>query len=78
MNQVYQAITDISGLTVEISATAEQQSSVAEEISRNIININESSLNNLEQAKTVEAEAEVIDKRSIELAGLGKSFGGRA
>lgn len=73
--KVYDAITAISDLAIQISTAAEQQSSVSQEISRNIVNINEASMQNLEQAELVEVESRALDERAKKLAGLGLSFG---
>lgn len=72
--KVYDAITAISDLAIQISTAAEQQSSVSQEISRNIVNINEASMQNLEQAELVEVESKALDERAKKLAGLGLSF----
>ena len=74
IKQVYESVTDISGLTMQISTAAEQQSTVAQEISRNINNINDASQHNLVQAQDVESEAVSIDKRAKDLASLGMTF----
>ncbi|MCC2607408.1 methyl-accepting chemotaxis protein [Planctobacterium marinum] len=73
--KVYDAITAISDLAIQISTAAEQQSSVSQEISRNIVNINEASMQNLEQAELVEVESRALDERAKKLASLGLSFG---
>ena len=73
--KVYDAITAISDLAIQISTAAEQQSSVSQEISRNIVNINEASMQNLEQAELVEVESHALDERAKKLASLGLSFG---
>lgn len=73
--KVYDAITAISDLAIQISTAAEQQSSVSQEISRNIVNINEASMQNLEQAELVEVESQALDERAKKLASLGLSFG---
>lgn len=74
--EVYDEISDIADLATQISTAAEQQSTVSQEISKNIININEASNHNLEQAELVEVESRVIEERAHNLAGLGLSFGG--
>lgn len=72
--KVYDAISDISGLATQISTAAEQQSLVSEEISRNIININDASSGNLEQAERVEIESKALEKSAQKLASLALSF----
>ncbi|MDU0354452.1 methyl-accepting chemotaxis protein [Paraglaciecola aquimarina] len=75
VNQVYSVVSEIADITTQISVASEQQSTVSQEISRNILNVNEISQNNLRQAETVEEESEKIEQRSEVLAGLGKTFG---
>ena len=74
VNQVYDAVSDISNLTIQISAAAEEQSTVSQEISRNILNISEASQNNLVQAEEVEKESQRLAKRSEYLASLSQTF----
>lgn len=74
VNNVYASITDIADLAMQISTAAEEQSSVSQEISKNIININEAAQSNLQQAELVEQEAGVMLERSQKLASLGISF----
>ncbi|WP_199611534.1 methyl-accepting chemotaxis protein [Flocculibacter collagenilyticus] len=76
VNKVYQSITDIADLATQISTASEQQNLVSQEISQNIMNINDASQENLTQAERVEEEAELIRVRTEALAGLGKTFGG--
>ncbi|MCY7295554.1 methyl-accepting chemotaxis protein [Alteromonas sp. a30] len=75
VSKVYSAISDIADLTMQISAAADQQSTVSQEIGRNIHNIHEVSQENLRQAENVEREATQIDLGAIKLASLGQSFG---
>lgn len=74
VNQVYSAVSDISNLTIQISAAAEEQSTVSQEISRNILNISEASQNNLIQAEEVEKESQRLAKHSEYLASLSQTF----
>lgn len=74
VNQVYDAVSDISDLTMQISTAAEEQSTVSTEISRNIVNISEASQNNLIQAQEVEAESQRLAKQSEYLASLSHTF----
>lgn len=74
VDKVYAAITDISDLATQISTASEEQSLVSQEISRNIVNINDASSNNLEQADIVEVEARALKERSAKMASLGLSF----
>jgi aerotaxis receptor len=75
VNQVYEVVSEISDLATQISVASEQQSAVSQDVSRNIVNVNEISLKNLQQAERVEAEATKIEERSKALSGLGKAFG---
>ena len=67
-------LTEISDLAIQISSASEEQSMVSQEISRNIVNINEASQNNLTQATLVEDEAHNIQNRTKALADLGSTF----
>ena len=72
--KVYQSISDISDLATQISTAAEEQSVVAQEISRNIVNVNDAASGNLEQAEIVEVEARALQERAEKLASLSLSF----
>ena len=74
VTEVYNAITDIADLTMQISTAAEEQNAVSLEISKNIVNISDASTENLSQATTVEFEAEAIKRRTARLKSLGMSF----
>ncbi|TFH89424.1 methyl-accepting chemotaxis protein [Vibrio ouci] len=74
VTKVYDTISDISDLTMQISTAAEQQNMVSQEITRNIANIRQASENNLAQAKGVEDQAGVIKHQSHSLASLTLSF----
>lgn len=74
VDKVYAAITDISDLATQISTASEEQSVVSQEISRNIVNINDASADNLEQAEVVEVESNAIQERAEKLVSLGLSF----
>ena len=74
VNNVYSSITDIADLATQISTAAEQQSAVSQEISQNIINISDASMNNLEQAELVQKEADDIQIQCHNLSSLGLSF----
>jgi aerotaxis receptor len=76
VDKVYEAITDISDLAIQISTASEEQSMVSQEISRNIINISDASQSNLVQANTVECETIDIKTRADSLAALGQAFNG--
>lgn len=75
IGRVYSAITEISDQTIQISAAAEQQSNVSQEIGKNIVNISEASQENLNQADEVELRAMEMTKDAKKLASLGKTFG---
>lgn len=71
---VYNAITDIADLTMQISTAAEEQNAVSLEISKNIVNISDASQDNLNQAETVQSETDAISRRTARLKSLGLSF----
>lgn len=73
--KVHDDVAIIADLTAQISTASEEQNMVSQEISRNIININDASRDNLVQANIVEAEAIKIENRSANLASLGITFG---
>jgi len=75
VNNVYDNITDISDLAIQISTAAEEQSMVSVEISKNISNISNASQDNLQQALVVENETNEINQRIHYLNGLGVTFG---
>lgn len=74
VKNVYDAITDVSILAAQISTATEEQSAVAQEISRNIVNISVASESNLDQAEQVACESTAVKDRADKLASLGKSF----
>jgi aerotaxis receptor len=75
VGQVYDVVTDISDLATQIAVAAEEQTTVSQEISRNVQNINDVSKANLAQAEVVEQEAALIEQRVGVLGSMGKSFG---
>ncbi len=74
VTKVYNTISEISDLTIQISTAAEEQSAVSQEISRNIININDVSANNLAQSERVATESSILELNAEKLASLGLSF----
>lgn len=74
VNKVYNSITDISGLAMQISAATEEQSTTSQEISRNVANINTHSEHNLEQALAVESQADDMQQKTAKLSSMGLSF----
>jgi aerotaxis receptor len=72
--KVYNDVSSIADLAIQISAASEEQSMVSQEISRNIVNINDASRRNLEQAEVVEDEAHKIEQRTNALNSLGLTF----
>lgn len=74
IQRVYQSITDISDLTIQISTASEEQSMVSQEISRNIVNISDASQSNLVQAVLVEEESLKINQGAKNLVALGLTF----
>lgn len=71
---VFDAVTSISDLAIQISAASEEQSMVSQEISKNIIKISEASQENLSQSLAVEKQATLIDSQATSLASLGHAF----
>ena len=63
VSKVFQFIADISDLAIQISTASEEQSLVLQEISRNIININDISQSNLSHANKVEVETSQINQK---------------
>jgi aerotaxis receptor len=74
VNQVYNVVTDISDLAIQISTASEQQSTVSQEISHNIINISDASQNNLLQIEQVKLQTGEIEKISNDLVNLSRAF----
>lgn len=74
VNKVYNSISDISGLAMQISAATEEQSTALQEISQNVANINKHAEHNLEQALAVETQADGMQKRASRLSSMGLSF----
>ncbi|OEE31491.1 chemotaxis protein [Vibrio genomosp. F10 str. ZF-129] len=72
--KVYDTISDISDLTMQISTATEQQSMVSQEVTRNISNLRDASTSNLEQTEGVNDQASVINRLSHSLASLALSF----
>ena len=61
------AVNEITDLNTQIAIAAEQQSSVAEEINRNLVNIKNVAVKTAEGAKETSSANEVIAKRLVEL-----------
>ncbi|MGB0217394.1 MAG: methyl-accepting chemotaxis protein [Alteromonas oceani] len=74
INQVYEEVTLIADLAIQISTAAEEQSAVAQEISRNVEAINEVSEHNLVLANNVAEDAFNIDERAQLLASMPLTF----
>lgn len=74
IEQVHQAMTEISDIAAEIATASEQQNFVSQEINRNIVNISDASKLNLEQTEKVEIEAKTINNNAKALAELGLTF----
>lgn len=75
VNRVYEVVTDISDLAIQIAEASKEQSAVSQDVSRNIVNVNDISKNNLQLAERVESEASKIEEKANSLSGLGKTFG---
>lgn len=74
VDKVYNSISDIAGLAMQISAATEQQSTTSQEISQNVVNINKHANENLEQAHLVEQQAKEMQSRTAKLSSMGLSF----
>ena len=74
INKVYEDVTTIADYATQISTAAEEQSVVAEEISRNVMNVNQEADNNLSLAGEVSNQSDKITERSEALASLPLSF----
>lgn len=74
IDSVYDAISDISDLAIQISTASEEQSMVAGEISQNILNISDLSQNNLVQAELLLAENSKIESQALEFERIRRSF----
>ena len=74
IDKVYENLTSISDLSLQISFATEQQSIASQDISRNIITISELSNSNFEQVNIVDNESQEIGNKAKHLASLGKSF----
>ena len=74
INKVYDDVATIADYATQISTAAEEQSVVAEEISRNVVNVNHEADNNLVLASNVSEQSDQITKRSESLASLPLSF----
>jgi aerotaxis receptor len=73
--KVYDEVSGISDLAMQISVASEQQSVVSREISTNIVSISDVSQSNLTRAGEVEAESVKIQQRASALSSLGMAFG---
>ncbi|WP_087020437.1 methyl-accepting chemotaxis protein [Thaumasiovibrio subtropicus] len=74
VDRVFSAVSDIADLAIQISTAAEQQSVVSHEISKSIVNVNDVSLHNAEQADVVNAQSAGVSERVDSLVGLGQTF----
>ncbi|WP_375058071.1 methyl-accepting chemotaxis protein [Zobellella sp. DQSA1] len=74
LGRVVGEIDDIVGITVQISAAAEQQQLVAEDISRNVHQISEASSANLDKIAHVEASSKQLLERSQGLNDMTRTF----
>lgn len=73
--KVYDEVSGISDLAMQISVASEQQSVVSKEISTNIVSISDVSQSNLTRAGDVEVESLKIQQRANALSSLGMAFG---
>jgi aerotaxis receptor len=74
VSEVYNIISEISDLTIQISTAAEEQSAVSNEISNNIVNISDASQKNLKQATNVSDDSNRIQNQTEKLVSLASTF----
>lgn len=74
IKKVYADVSIIADYATQISAAAEEQSTVSEEISRNVVNVNAVATDNLSVAGDVANHARTIKQRSEALTSLPLSF----
>jgi aerotaxis receptor len=75
--KVYDDVSTIANLTMQISAASEEQSMVSKEVTMNITSINEAANDNLLQSETVLSEAKFIEERTKALSALALAFGAK-
>lgn len=75
--KVYDDVSVIANLTIQISAASEEQSMVSKEITMNIASINDAANENLAQSETVYSEAKMIEERAQALSALALAFGSK-
>lgn len=73
--KVYDEVSDISDLAMQISVASEEQSAVSKEISKSIVSVSDVSQSNLQRAEDVESESTKIQERADALSALGMTFG---
>ncbi len=71
---IEQSVGTISNMTTQIATAAEEQNSVAEDINRNVVSINEDAIRSRDIAEQVERNSSQLSTLSSELAGLMKRF----
>lgn len=75
LQAITQAVDYITGLTSHIATAAEEQSAVAEEINRNIVNINQISDDTTQASYQTSLASEDLSKHVIGLQSMVKQFG---
>jgi aerotaxis receptor len=74
IEKIYQDVSQISNLAIQISSATEEQGAVANEVRQNVENINQVSINNLTLANDVETQSIAINERANKLASMPASF----
>ncbi|WJG10041.1 PAS domain-containing methyl-accepting chemotaxis protein [Aliiglaciecola sp. LCG003] len=74
INKVYADVSIIADFATQISTAAEEQSLVSQEISRNVVNVNNEAEANLKLAENVAQQSDKISELSETLASMPLSF----
>lgn len=74
MNSIVNAMHDVNQLGEQIAAAAEEQSSVANEISRNIVQVDSISKANTQVSMEVQAQSSLINQCSVDIEKLSETF----
>ncbi len=74
LDAITQAVSSITDMNVQIASAAEEQSSVAEEMNRNIVSISNVANETAQGADETAQEGEVLAGQAVELQGLVQQF----
>jgi methyl-accepting chemotaxis protein len=74
LNQITSAVSSINNMNLQIASAAEEQSSVAEEINRNIVNINEVATSSTEAANETLQTSQSLAELATELQTVVNQF----